>query len=68
MLFGASLSFHHQTVTKASGYRLVDEFPFGYNQLVINSRSRNNLEKPENRGAGAAGPTPLFSGILFKFR
>jgi len=38
MLFGVLLSFYninHQTVTKASGFRLVDEFPFGYNQPAI---------------------------------
>jgi hypothetical protein len=28
------------------------------------SRSRNNEEKLENRGAGAEANTPLFSGIL----
>ena len=38
MLFGVPLTFYYinsQTVTKASGVRLVDEFPFSYNQPAI---------------------------------
>lgn len=38
VLFGVSLRFYYtndEIVTKASGVRLVDEFPFSYNQPAI---------------------------------
>ena len=47
MLFGASLLFYntnHQTVTKALGVRLVDEFCFGYNQPTIINLGQKLLE------------------------